>query len=186
MVHRAEYMREYYKQNKKRILGRLRNRYEKDPEWVEEQKKKRREDRKRRRALKKHQENEYKKLHGNKPRGVRMKIIHPEDDSRYCVCMMYTLPETAKIIGIPKTQIKSWVHLDRIPFPQYRSKKNYRLYTEYEVGLLKIIVKQERRRLKKEYLLMRIRPEITEKINYAFGTLIGGVPESEFKEDDND
>ena len=186
MVHRAEYMREYYKQNKKRILGRLRSRYEKEPEWVEEQKIKRREDRKRRRALKKHQEAEYRKVHGNKPKGQKMKVLHPEDPSRYCVCTMYTLPETAKIIGIPKTQIKSWVHLDRIPFPQYRSKKNYRLYTEFETELLKIIVRQERRLLTKECLLMRIRPEMTEKISDAFGFLLGGVPESEFKGDDNE
>lgn len=186
MVHRSEYMREYYKANRERILKERSKRYEKDPKWAEDLRTKRREVRKRRRNLKKHQEKEYRKVHGNQPKGRKMKVLHPEENQKSAIVIMYTVPEVAKILKIKDTQIKSWIHHDKIPFPQYRTGNNWRLYTSYEVELLQLIVRRERNILGRQYLQLRMSKEASEEIKTAFKILLGGVPRIEFKEQDNE
>lgn len=177
---RQEYQREYYQRNKERILEQ-RKRCSADPERRKKINKKRRASRRALEVVDKVQSLDY---DATPPREVdmpkyKMRILHPDRD-KSCICTMYTLRELSIALNINQTKVQHWIYLDKLPHARYRDSRNWRLYTEYEVEIMKKAFFKFRKKATLENYKFRLTKELSEFVQNKFSELVGGVPLDQF------
>lgn len=182
---RNEYMRDYYAENKKRILARRKLRYANDPEYKKKLTEQRRRTRQRKRILDK--KDLSRKEFGDtiRDKGKPMKIYNNQR-THYAIVRMFTVGRVADIVGIKRTHIYNWIHGERLPEANYVMKNGWRLFTEYEVQVVQDCVRRSRIRLKKGGYSFRMDKRLEEEVKTKLNALAGGVPAYAFTEQDKD
>jgi len=174
---RHNYMKTYYEENKQTILDRKKQRYANDPEYRDRIHKNKR----KYRIRKKYLDNVQKGHVGSVTTGGKeMKIVSPCGTKSH-ICKLFTIGQVAHHCAIPKTQLYSWVNKKRIPMSNYTTSAGWRLYTEYEMSILKKFVMKLKVNAGREYRTLRFSDieqlEIHEKMEH----LVGGVPPELYK-----
>jgi hypothetical protein len=179
---RSQYMKSYYEENRDKILERRKLRYANEAEYRKKINTQRRNTRRRKQKL----DNRYVNLGDSiRDEGEPMKIYNPER-THYAIVRMYTVGRVADLIGVPRTQFYSWLHKGRIPEANYVKANGWRLYTEYEMRVLKRIVRSAKISLSMKAYQFRMNQRLKEEIFTQLNALVGGVPASAFTETDTD
>ena len=181
---RNEYMRNYYAENRERILARRKVRYANDPEYKRKLTEQRRRTRQRKRILEKR---DVRKELGDtiRDKGKPMKIYNNQR-THYAIVRMFTVGRVADIIGIKRTHIYNWIHGERLPEANYVMKNGWRLFTEYEVQVIQDCVRRARIRMKRGGYDFRMDKRLDEEVKNKLNALVGGVPAYAFTEQDED
>lgn len=181
---RNEYMRNYYAENRERILARRKIRYANDPEYKRKLTEQRRRTRQRKRILEKR---DVRKELGDtiRDKGKPMKIYNNQR-THYAIVRMFTVGRVADIIGIKRTHIYNWIHGERLPEANYVMKNGWRLFTEYEVQVIQDCVRRARIRMKRGGYDFRMDKRLEEEVKTKLNALVGGVPAYAFTEQDED
>ena len=188
---RTKYMSDYYRQNKERILSQRKRRYQSDHTYRKHLNEKRRRDR-----LIKSQPDVYQNLEvDNTPPELtenqklefttKMRVIHPSDPSRSCVCTMHTIKSLAFAINIDKKKLDVWLYKEKLPKARYRNSKNWRIYTEYEVEIFRLAFKKFKKKAKLNNYVFRLTKELQEYILDKFKKLEGGIPPEKYETTDD-
>jgi len=174
---KLKYNREYYNKNKDRIREQKKKRYQNDADYRNELNLKRR-----------------------KARGVSiespiidetevevaydcvMKVLSP-DQTKSCVCKMYTMSGTAQKMRIKKEKLIHWIYLEKLPNARYRNDSNWRLFTEFEVEIMRKAFTKFRKKATVNNYRFKLTKELTDYINQEFTDLIGGIPADKFTEE---
>lgn len=175
---RSDYMRDYYRQNKDRILNQRKRRYQNDGEYRDKLNNSRRRTRIlinepqiiQSAGIDTEQEKEVEVAHL-----CLMRVLNPKDRAQSAVCKMYSIAGAALMAGVEKDKLIHWLYLGKLPQPLYRNDKNWRLYTEYEVAALKRIIKSHRLWCRANNYSFRMSQDLQEKIAKRFSQLVGGV-----------
>lgn len=186
---RSEYMRDYYKENKQRILNQRKRRYQNDESYRDKLNESRRKSRVinsepqviQSVGINTEEEQEVEVAHL-----CKMRVLNPHDRNQSAVCKMYSLSGAALLIGVEKEKLAHWLYMDRLPQPRYRNKNNWRLYTQYEVDVLKRYFTAHRRWCRANNYTFRLTQDLQDKITAKFDQLIGGVLASEYKGQEDD
>jgi len=181
---RDQYMRNYYTENRERILARRRIRYANDPEYKRKLTEQRRRTRQRKRLLEKR---DVRKELGDtiRDKGKPMKIYNNQR-THYAIVRMFTVGRVADLIGIKRTHIYNWIHANRLPEANYVMKNGWRLFTEYEVHIIKDCVRRAKIRMKMRGYDFRMDKKLEEEIKTKLNALAGGVPADAFTQQDED
>lgn len=181
---RNQYMRNYYAENRERILARRKVRYANDPEYKRKLTEQRRRTRQRKRILEKR---DVRKELGDtiRDKGKPMKIYNNQR-THYAIVRMFTVGRVADIIGIKRTHIYNWIHGERLPEANYVMKNGWRLFTEYEVQVIQDCVRRARIRMKRGGYDFRMDKRLEEEVKTKLNALVGGVPAYAFTEQDED
>ena len=174
-----KYQREYYAQNKERIKTQRRNRYQNDDEYRAEFNRKRRMKRNRKNMIESYDSLNVEEEVTDVSFDCMMKVLSA-DKTKSCVCKMYTMNGVALQVRVNKDKLVHWVYLKKIPNAKYRNGSNWRLYTEYEVDLLKRAFKHFRKKASLDNRKFTLTKEMTVYIFKRFDSLIGGIPEDKF------
>ena len=181
VCNRASYHRNYYAENKERILAQRRKRYKNDDDYRQASLAKRRRER---HLL---QKEVYTSLEIKPEVEVKhdciMKVLSA-DQTKSAIVKMYTPKGVAMKIGIEKSKFVHWVYLGKLPNANYRNERNWRLYTEYEVQILVRAFNKFKKKARLNNYRFRLSKEMTEYIQTKFTELVGGVPAEEFKNND--
>lgn len=179
---KREYQRDYYAENKERIKKQRRNRYQNDDEYRAEFNRKRRLKRNRINMTESYDSLYVEEEVTDVSFDCMMKVLSA-DQTKSCVCRMYTMNGVALQVRVNKDKLVHWVYLKKLPNAKYRNGSNWRLYTEYEVELLKRAFKHFRKKASLDNRKFTLTKEMTAYIFKKFDTLIGGIPEDKFTEE---
>jgi hypothetical protein len=173
---KLKYNRAYYAKNKERIREQKKKRYQSDAEYRESLNLKRRKSRPLIDTT----------LVDGKEEEVAydcvMKVLSP-DQTKSCVCKMYTMSGTAQKIKVKKEKLIHWIYLEKLPNARYRNASNWRLFTEFEVEIMQKAFAKFRRKATQNNYRFKLDKELTDYINNKFADLIGGIPVESFTEE---
>ena len=181
---RSDYMRDYYRENKQRILDQRKRRYQNDHEYREKLNNSRR---KTRVLMSEPQKIQSVGLNTEEEREVEvahlclMRVLNPKDRGLSVVCKMYSMSGAALMCGVEKDKLLHWLYKDKLPQPRYRSASNWRLYTEYEVAILKRYFKMHRTWCRANNYAFRMNKDLSDKIQNKFDELLGGVDPKDYE-----
>jgi len=184
---KLKYNRNYYHKNKERIRQQKKNRYQSDADYRNKMNLQRRIAR-----AKKALGNDYASLKINEPpeevevKEVKydcmMKVLSP-DQTKSCVCKMYTMSGTAMKLKVDKTKLVHWIYLEYLPNARYRNSQNWRLFTEFEVEVLVKAFNLYRKKATLSNYKFKMTKDLTKHVNNKFDELIGGIPSDQFTEE---
>lgn len=180
---RASYHRNYYAQNRDRILKQRQKRYTTDEDYRKNQLRKRRIERhlttgEHYGSLTTEEEVEKEVKHD-----CIMKVLSA-DQTKHCIVKMYTPKGTAMKVGVDSKKLIHWIYKGNLPNARYRNESNWRLFTEYEVRILAAAFAKFRRKARLENYRFRLTKEMSTYIEQKFSELVGGVPADKFVDND--
>lgn len=144
MTNRSSYMREYYLKRQKEIRESRKRRYENDPDYRDQLIERKKRDRQIKR-MKRIQENTFKV--SKMPPGRKMRLPSPFDDGENIIVKMFTINEFCEITAVNRSQMIHWLNRERVPAPNYRNSRGWKLYTEWEAKALRKLIYAEKKRL---------------------------------------
>ena len=175
---KLKYNREYYHKNKNRIKEQKKKRYKNDADYRDELNLKRR----KARSVIDQNTNIIDETEVEVAYDCVMKVLSP-DESKSCICKMYTMSGTAQKMKINKEKLVHWIYLEKIPNARYRNPSNWRLFTEFEVEIMRKAFAKFRKKATINNYRFKLTKELTEYINQEFSSLVGGIPAEHFKEE---
>lgn len=186
---RSSYMNSYYRKNKERILAQRKRRYESDDAYREKLNEQRRQGRRRKSEPEVYQSSAVEsetedRVDKSMEFTSRMRVIHPHDRSKSCVCVMHTIKSTSFAINIDKRKLEGWLAQSSVPLPRYRNQRNWRLYTEYEVKQMELCFKKYRKKAKLNNYVFRLTKEVREDLHNRFKNFVGGIPPENYEAND--
>lgn len=179
---KTEYQREYYSKNKDRIKTQRKTRYQKDEEYRNAFNLKRRMSRHKKQLIDIYDSLDLAPVEDNVLHDCVMKVLST-DQTQSCICKMYTMKGIALEVRVDKVKLVHWVYLERLPNANYRNGSNWRLYTEYEVQILKRAFAHFRKKANLENRKFTLTKEMSAYCFARFEELIGGIPEDQFTEE---
>tara|TARA_Y100000592_G_scaffold48647_3_gene77102 strand:- start:5299 stop:5859 length:561 start_codon:yes stop_codon:yes gene_type:complete len=183
-VNRTDYMKEYYEQNKDRILKSRKVRYDNDPSYRGKLARNRSETRRRFKELERLKLKKKSIESGEEfvvESGKKMKVKTPT--GKTAVVHMYTLGQVCDIVKVKKASIINWINSGKLPESLYRNHVNWRLYTDDQVLALKNVIDAEMAICIRNKRKLRMTSKLASLINEKFNELEFGVDPEKLEED---
>ena len=182
-VNRTDYMKEYYEQNKERILKSRKVRYDNDPTYRNKLARNRSETRKRFRELERLKLKKKSIENGEEfvvESGKKMKVKTP--NGKEALVHMYTLGQLCDIVGLKKASVINWINSGKLPESTYRNQNNWRLYTDDQIRAIKSVIDAEMSICNRNKRSLRMTNKLSSLFYEKFDELECGVNPERLKE----
>ena len=176
MTNRSSYMREYYLKRQAEIKKQRKLRYDNDPEYKQQLIDRKKRDRQVKR-MKRIQENTYRA--SKIPVGRKMRLPSPFGDGESIVVKMFTINEFCEFTAVTRSQMIHWLNLQRIPPPNYRNSRGWKLYTEWEAKALRQLIYTEKKRLGRNGYSFKMSNDLSKQMfDLIDNHFIQGIPKN--------
>ena len=185
MTNRTDYMKQYYEQNKDRILKSRKVRYDNDVSYRGKLARNRAETRRRFKELEKLKTKKRSIENGEDfviESGKKMKIKTPTN--KWAIVHMYTLGQISDIVKVKKTSLTNWINSGKMPPSLYRNQNNWRLYTDDQVWCLKSVIDGEMALCIRNKRTLRMTKDLSLLVHEKFDSLEFGVDPTKLIEEE--